>query len=111
MVSYSESNSFEILGGKTNLYKLVSYKAGSADFKFNFGAQSHIQNSLAIRTPYTSNSNGPRCMQLFSYDKSSEVDFTKKGTSVIAENITLFNWSEDLEADLDKDLILSLIHI
>tara|TARA_R110002049_G_scaffold309289_2_gene520267 strand:- start:60544 stop:61857 length:1314 start_codon:yes stop_codon:yes gene_type:complete len=105
MVSYSAGNSFEVWGGGVDLYKAVSYKSGSNDFKFNFGTQSRLFNSLAVRSPYISNSNGSRCLQILSFDRKEEVDFTKNGTSVIAQNLTLLNDSENLAADIEKGLV------
>jgi len=111
MVSFSAGNSFEILGGEVNLIKAVSYRASSNDFKFNFGTQCKLENSLAVRSPYTSGSSGSRCMQILSYDKREEVDFTKSGTSVVAKNLTLLNQSEDLKSDIEKDLVQEALFV
>ena len=48
MVSYSAGNSFEVVGGHVYLEKVVSYKSNKNDFKFNYGAQSQLFNSLAV---------------------------------------------------------------
>ena len=111
MVSYSAGNSFEIWGGDVNLYKLVSYRSNSNDFKFNFGAQSKLDNSLAVRSPYVSSSNGARCLQIASYDKIEEVDFTKKGTLVVAKNLTFLNDSDNLTADIEKGLVKEAVFV
>lgn len=111
MVSYAAGNSFEIIGGQVNLEKLVSYKSNRNDFKFNYGTQSQIYNSLAIRSPYVSSSDGSRCMQILSYEKKGEVDFTKKSTSVVAQNLTLINSSDNVMADIEAGLVKEAVFI
>ncbi len=111
MVSHSAGNSFEILGGEVILERIVSYKSHGNDFKFNYGTQSKLKNSLAVRFPYVSSSNGSRCMQIMSYDKKEEVDFTKKGTLVIAENLTLINESENLKSDIESGLVKEAVFV
>jgi len=111
MISYSAGNSFEIWGGEVNLSNLVSYKSKSNDYKFNFGTQSQIFNSLAIRSPYISNSKGARCLLVVSYDKKEEVDFTKKMTLVAAYNLTLINDSKDLKSDINLGLVKEALYI
>ena len=56
MVSYCKGNSFNILGGNVNLDKLVSFRSSIHDFEFNYGVQSRISNSLAVKSPYVSGS-------------------------------------------------------
>jgi hypothetical protein len=111
MVSHAAGNSFEIIGGQVNLEKLVSYKSNRNDFKFNYGTQSQIYNSLAIRSPYVSSSDGSRCMQILSYEKKGEVDFTKKSTSVVAQNLTLINSSDNVMADIQAGLVKEAVFI
>lgn len=111
MVSYCEGNSFNIIGGEVNLNKMVSFRSSSNDYEFNYGAQCTITNSIAIRSPYVSGADGSRCMYVASYDKKEEVDLTKKGTSVTAENITLVNVSEDLFADIKVGLVKEALFI
>lgn len=111
MVSHCAGNSFEILGGEVNLNKAVSYKSNSNDFKFNYGAQCYLTNSLAIRSPYVSNSSGARCLQINSYDNKEEVDFSKNGTSVVVKNITLLTDSEDLRSDIKQGLIKEAVYV
>ena len=111
MVSFSAGNSFEVLGGEVCFKKLVSYRSNSNDFKFNYGAQIQLSNSLAVRSPYVSSSSGARCLQVVSYDNRDEIDFTKKGTSIFAENLTLVNDSENLKADIEKGLVKEAIYV
>ena len=113
MVSYSAGDSYKVLGGDINLKKTVSYKTSGNDFKFNYGAQCNISNSLAIRSPYISSSSGSRSLQINSYNrnKKEEIDFTKKGTSVNVENMTLLTSSDDINADIQKGLIKSAVFI
>lgn len=111
MVSYSAGNSFEIWGGEINLDKLVSYKSNSNDFKFNFGAQCLLSNSLAIRSPFISSSNGSRCLQILSFNKKGEVDLTKNSTTVIAKNLTLLNNSDNLKSDIESGLVKEAVYV
>ena len=111
MVSFSQGNSFNILGGNLYLNRMVSYRTSSNDYKFNYGAQCEIINSLAIRSPYVSGANGSRCMFIASYDKKEDVDFSKKGTFVTARNMTLVNVSDDLKYDISVGLVKEGIYV
>jgi len=111
MISYAAGNSFEIWGGEVNLDRLVSYKSSSIDFKFNYGAQCLIQNSLAVRSPYISSNTGTRCLEIASFENREEVDFTKKGTTIIAKNLTLVNESDDLASDIKKGLVKEAVFV
>lgn len=111
MTSFAGGNSFEVLGGNTSMSKLVSFKASGSDFRFNYGAQSNLYNSLAVRSPYASNSLGSRCLQVLSYNKVGEVDFQKSGTSVTAQNLTLLTDSDNLEAAIKMNLVQEAIYI
>ena len=111
MVSHSAGNSFEVWGGGVYLEKAVSYKSDKNDFKFNYGAQCQIYNSLAVRSPYASSSDGSRCLLVKSYDKKEEVDFSKKGTSVIAQNLTFINISKNLKSDVESGLVKEAIFV
>lgn len=111
MVTYCEGNSFSVIGGEVNLDKLVSYRTRSNDYEFNFGAQCNITNSLAIRSPYVSGADGSHCMHVASYDKKEEVDFSKNGTSVKAQNLTLINVSENLDSDIKVGLVKEALFI
>jgi hypothetical protein len=111
MVSYSAGNSFEVIGGNVLLDKVVSYKSNKNDFKFNYGSQCELTNSLAIRSPYVSSSEGSRCLKVVSYDKIEEVDFTKKLTSVTAKNLTLLNSSESLKEDIKMGLVKEAVYV
>ena len=111
MISYSAGNSFEVWGGEPNLNNMVSYKSNADDFKFSFGAQAKLLNSIAIRSPYISSSDGARSLHVSSYDKKEEVDFSKKVTKVIAKNLTLVNDSENLKADVEKGLVKEAVYV
>jgi hypothetical protein len=111
MVSYSAGDSFEIFGGHVNLNKLISFKSICDDYKFNYGAQCHIDNSLAIRVSYLSSSLGSRCMNIKSYDKKEEVDFAKNQTLVTATNLTLVNNSENIKADIQSGLVKEAVYV
>ncbi|TDE46612.1 hypothetical protein E0I26_00575 [Flavobacterium rhamnosiphilum] len=111
MISYSAGDSFEIFGGELTLNKMVSYKSSSDDYKFNFGTQCRIDNSLAIRSSYLTSSLGSRCIDVASYDKKEGIDFTKKQTSVIATNLTLVNNSENINADIQLGLVKEAVYV
>lgn len=111
MISYSAGNSFGIWGGAANLNKMISYKSNANDYEFIYGAQHQLNNSLAIRSPYISSTDGARCLYISSYKNKQEVDFTKKGTKVIASNLTLVNDSSDLSADIEKGLVKEAIFV
>lgn len=111
MVSYCYGNSFNIIGGEVNLEKMISYRTSSNDYEFNFGTQCNIKNSLAIRSPYVSGANGSKCISVASYDEIDEVDLTKKTTSVVGENLTLVNISDDLASDIEVGLVKEALYI
>jgi len=111
MVSYCEGDSFNFLGGNVILDKLVSYKSNINDYKFNYGVQCDIRNSLAIRSPYVSGAGASRCMYVAAHDKKEDADSTKKQTFVTAENLTLVNISDDLRYDIKVGLVNEAIYI
>jgi hypothetical protein len=111
MVSYSGGDSFKIYGGEINLNQMISFKSSNDDYKFNYGTQCHITNSLAIRSSFLSSKFGSRCLDVASYDKKEEVDFTKKQTVVVATNLTLVNSSDNINADIESGLIKEAIYI
>lgn len=110
MVSYSAGNSFNVIGGEVNLDKMVSYKSNGNDYDFSYGAVCHINNSLAVRSPYISSSES-RCINAFSYNSIEEVDFTKEGTEVIAKNMTLITDTKNLDYEIETGLIKESIYI
>ena len=111
MVSHCLGNSFNIIGGDLDLNRLVSYKCNKVDYKFDNGAQVIINNSLASRSPYSSSSEGYRCMHISSYDNIEDTDLSKPNTSVIASNLTLINVSDNLKQDLNIGLVKEAILI
>lgn len=111
MVSYCQGNSFYVLGGNTELYQLVSFRAKRNDFKFNYGAQSKLTNSLAVKSPYHTSSGQVSSIYLASYDEEEEIDPTKKGTNLYAENLTLFVLSNNLEEDRNVGLVHEAMYV
>ncbi len=111
MVSFSAGDSFEIFGGELSLSKMISFKSNRDDFKFNFGTQCKISNSLVIRSSYLTSSLGSRCIDVSSYDKKEEVDFSKKQTKVTASNLTLVNNSDNINADFQSNLVKEAIYV
>ena len=94
-ISYSNDDSFECYGGDLNLNNLISYRTTDDDFDFTQGAQININNSIAIRHPFSSDISGSRCFEVDSYDKVENTDMTKKMTKINANNITLVNLEEN----------------
>lgn len=111
MVSYCEGNSFNILGGALSLDKLVSFRSSINDFQFNFGTQSSITNSLAVKSPYVSGAQASKSINVLNYNKKDEVDLSKRQTSVIAENLTIVNISNDLDYDIKVGLVNEAIYV
>lgn len=111
MVSYSAGDSFEILGGEVKLNQMISFKSSSDDYKFNYGTQSTIENSLAIRSSYMTSTSGSRCMNVRSYDRKEEVDFSKKQTFVTARNLTFVNNSENIKAEIESGLVKEGVYV
>ena len=111
MVSYCFGNSFNVIGGELKLDKLISNRSSRNDYEFNYGAQCNITNSIAIRTPYISGSEGSKCMYVASYDNLDDADLSKKMTDVEAENMTMVNISNDLSNDIEIGLVKEALYI
>ncbi|MDC8002586.1 hypothetical protein POV27_00855 [Aureisphaera galaxeae] len=111
MVSYSEGGSFYVLGGNAIMFQLVSFRAKRNDFIFNYGAQALLTNSLAVKSPYHTTSGKASSVYLASYEEKSEVDPTKKGTYLYAENLTLMVLSDNLEADTNVGLVHEAMYV
>ncbi|OIV43714.1 hypothetical protein [Flavobacterium johnsoniae] len=94
-VSYSNDDSFECYGGDLNMNNLISYRTTDDDFDFTQGAQININNSIAIRHPFSSDISGSRCFEVDSYDKIQNTDMSKKMTKINASNISLVNLEEN----------------
>jgi hypothetical protein len=94
-ISYSNDDSFECYGGELNMNNLISYRTTDDDFDFTQGVQCNLNNSIAIRHPFSSDVSGSRCFEVDSYDKIGNTDMTKKLTSIKASNITLVNLEEN----------------
>ena len=111
MCSFSGDDSFEFFGGEVNISKAVSYKANDDDFDFTQGAQVNLDNSIAVRNSYFSEGAGSRCLEVDSYDRKEDADFSKKSTSVIVSNMTMVNDSKDLLRDISSGLVKEAIRI
>ncbi|MFC5194877.1 hypothetical protein ACFPH8_06010 [Bizionia hallyeonensis] len=112
MVSFSAGNSFDVYGGQVNISEAVSYKSEKIDYNFNYGAQSNLYNSLAVRSSYVSSPDGSRCLNVASFkDDKSEIDFSKKQTSVLATNLTFINASNNLKSEIELGLVKEAIFI
>jgi hypothetical protein len=103
-VSFSNDDSFESYGGDVIFNNLISFRATDDDFDFTQGAQCNINNSIAIRYPFSSDVTRSRCFEVDSYDKIENYDSSRKLTKIIANNITLVN-NEDNNQGLVKEAI------
>jgi hypothetical protein len=103
-ISFSNDDSFECYGGNINLNNVISFKATDDDFDFTQGVQSKIKNSIAIRYPFISDKSKSRCFEIDSYDNIENTDYSKKMTTVYADNITLIN-NEENDQGLVKEAI------
>lgn len=111
MVSDAAGTSFYVLGGNVNLEKLVSYRSAGNDFKFDYGAQVSISNSLAVRSPYASNPGGASSIYITSHSDDTKVAIEKARTTIHAQNLTLLNLSKTLENDIDVGLVKEAVYI
>lgn len=103
-ISFSNDDSFECFGGNVSVNNLISFRATDDDFDFTQGTQCSINNSIAIRYPFSSDVSRSRCFEIDSYDKIENFDPTRKRTQIIAKNITLLN-NEDNDQGLVKEAI------
>lgn len=111
MISYSKGNSLYVAGGEVNLTKFISYKASRTDYKFDYGTQANISNSLAVRSPYDSSSKELASLHVTSYSSTDEADFAKAETSVTASNLTLLNPSKDLKNGIEVGLVHQAVYV
>ncbi len=105
-VSFASDDSFEAFGGNVDFTNVISYRAFDDDFDFSMGIQSTVNNSIAIRNPYTSDNTRSRCFEIDSYDKVESFDPTKKKTLIKMNNVTLVNTEEN-----DQGLIKEAISV
>lgn len=105
MVSYSEGNSFYILGGNTFLSKVVSFRARKNDFLINYGAQASLYNSLIIKSPYYTSAGGGSSIYLANYENIDETDTTKANTHLDVSNLSLMVLSDNLQNAMDIGLV------
>lgn len=111
MCSFAAGNAFEILGGDLAVKNLVTLRSKGDDIRITQGAQCKIDNSLTVRHSYYSSSSRARCINVSSYDKKEEADFSKNLTNVVATNCTLVNSTTDLAADLASGLVKECIFV
>lgn len=111
MCSFANATAFEILGGDVTMSKMVTYRSNGDDFRFTQGAQCKMENSLAIRHSYNSSASRSRCLDVASYEKKEETDFSKPLTNVVVTNFTMANCSETLSADLSSGLVKEAVFI
>jgi len=105
MTSFTEGIGVEVLGGDIAMKNMVTLRASGDDFRFTQGAQVKLDNSLAVRHSLYSGSSRARCLNVNSYDKKEEADFSKPLTNVVATNCTLVNNTESFDQDLASGLV------
>ncbi|WP_310554514.1 hypothetical protein [Flavobacterium sp.] len=103
-ISYSNDDSFEWYGGNVLVNNLISYRATDDDFDFTQGIQCSINNSIAIRHPFSSDASRSRCFEIDSYDKIEHFDASRSQTKIVAKNVTFVN-NEDNDQGLVKEAI------
>ena len=94
-ISYANDDAIEIKGGNVNMKNIVTFKSGDDDFDLSMGTQLKINNSLIIRDPFLSEESKSRGFEVESFDKLDASDSSRKLTSVLANNITMFNIEKD----------------
>jgi hypothetical protein len=111
MSSFSAGNAFEILGGDLTMKNMVTLRSTGDDFRFTQGSQTKLENSLAVRHSFSSGSTRARCLNVNSYEKKEEADFSKALTNVVATNCTLVNSTDDLNRDLASGLVKESVFV
>ena len=97
-VSFSNDDSFECVGGNIKLNNFISFKATDDDFDFTQGVQCSLNNSIAMRYPYISSDLSlSRAIEIDSYDKPENMDYSRKMTKIAATNVVLSNNEENNE--------------
>jgi hypothetical protein len=101
-VTSSEDDSFQFYGGYINTSHLISLRSADDDFDFTQGVQCNISNSIAIRSPFLSDSYGSRCFEMETVDtrKGEVLDSKKEMTRVNATNFTMMH-TEDIGAEIE----------
>lgn len=105
-VSYSNADAFQILGGEVNMNHLISFRSDDDDFDFSQGTQATLQNSLAIRHPFSTGTGNPRCLEIDTYEKPEDIDNTKKLTQVTAQNLTFLNLEDNSQGLVKESIYL-----
>lgn len=93
-VSFSKDDSFKFFGGDFIANNLISFKPADDDFNFTEGVQLNLDNCLAVRSPYTTNSENPRVFEITTYEDIASSDLTKEPTNVKLSRITAIRENE-----------------
>lgn len=94
MISFSSDDSFECYGGNANMHNLISYKAKDDDYDFTLGYKGELDNILAIRHPYISDTSGSFAIEADGYDKSEGFLIPESLSNIHIKNATLINLSD-----------------
>ncbi len=111
MISYSQGNSLNVIGGELKLDNFISFRSRKNDLIFNYGAQVKIANSLVVKSPFYSASTGDSSIYLANYDDVEETDITKKSTHLNATNLTLMVLTDDLNNAIDIGLVNEALYV
>ncbi|WP_136667671.1 hypothetical protein [Flavobacterium sp. H122] len=93
-VSFSRDDSYKFYGGNLSAENLISFKPADDDFNFTEGVQANLQNCIAVRSPFTTNSENPRVFEVTTYEDMASSDLTKASTSVRLSKITAIRENE-----------------
>ena len=98
----SDEDSFQFYGGYINTTHLISLRSADDDFDFTQGVQCNISNSIAIRSPFLSDSYGSRCFEMETVDtrKGEVLDSKKEMTRINATNITMMH-TQDIGTEIE----------
>lgn len=101
-ITSCDDDSFQFYGGYVNANNLVSVRSADDDFDFTQGVQCNLTNSIAIRSPFLSDSYGSRCFEMETVDtrKGEVLDSKKEMTRVNAINITMMH-TEDIGTETE----------
>lgn len=101
-VTSSDEDSFQFYGGYIDTSHLISLRSADDDFDFTQGVQCNISNSIAIRSPFLSDSYGSRCFEMETVDtRKGEVLASKKEmTRVNAMNFTMMH-TQDIGTEIE----------
>lgn len=115
--SFTDGNSFKVIGGNLVGSQLISYRSKNSDYEFTQGAQSKIDNAIAIRYAFFSASSSFRGVTIKEYENRDITDFSLPKTNVSLSFCTIVNETDGVSGTnglikeamfLSKNCILSM---